>query len=135
MSRLHEHLRQPSADQSGPAQHQHLHRSALPARPALRRVAVRALICGSVASVTSIAVATLCSRPRTGSAASASNAISHWIWGEPGRRRHSLDFRHTVLGYTIHHASSVFWAFAHEAALEHTRARCGRYLRRWQRPP
>ena len=78
-------------------------------------------VSGTVASVLSIAVATALARPRTGSAASATNAPSHWLWGEPARHRHDVTLRHTAMGYCIHHASSVFWAFAYEGLLERTR--------------
>lgn len=71
-----------------------------------------------MASVVSIVAATLLAKPRTGSAASATNAPSHWLWGEPARRRHDVTLSHTLVGYAIHHASSVFWAVAHEAAIE-----------------
>lgn len=89
----------------------------------MRRVALRALLSGSVASVLSIVVATALSRPRTGSAASASNAPSQWLWGEPARHRHDVSLRHTALGYCIHHASSLLWGSVHEGALARTRAR------------
>lgn len=113
--------RQPASYQPGRTKQQHAHRSALQSR--LRGVALRALVSGSVASVVSIAAATALARPRTGSAASASNAPSQWLWGEPARHRHDVTLRHTALGYCIHHASSVFWALAHEDLLERTRAR------------
>lgn len=71
----------------------------------------------------SIVVATALSRPRTGSAASASNAPSQWVWGEPARHRHDVSLRHTLLGYGIHHASSLLWGSVHEGALARTRAR------------
>jgi hypothetical protein len=59
-------------------------------------------------------VVSLLARSRTRSVASASNATSHWVWGEPAKRTRRLDVRHTVLGYAIHHASAVFWALAYE---------------------
>lgn len=86
---------------------------------------MRALASGSVASVASIAAAGLLARPRTGSAASAANAPSQWLWGEPARHRHDVTLSHTLTGYAIHHASSVFWAVVHEAAIERLRARPG----------
>lgn len=86
-------------------------------------MALRALVSGSVASVLSIIAATALSRPRTGSAASATNAPSQWVWGEPARRRHDVTLRHTALGYCIHHASSLLWGSVHEGTLERVGAR------------
>lgn len=76
-----------------------------------------------MASVLSLVTATLLAKPRTGSATSATNAPSHWFWGEPARRRHDVTLRHTLVGYAVHYASSVFWAVAHEAAIERLRLR------------
>ena len=73
-----------------------------------------------------MATAALLARPRTGSAASPANAPSQWLWGEPARHRHDVTLRHTLLGYAIHHASSVFWAVAHETAIDRYRARPSR---------
>ena len=60
---------------------------------------------------------------------SASNATSHWLWGEPSMYRHRTDLRHTAAGYAIHHASSLFWATFHEAGIQRTR------LPAWQLAP
>lgn len=79
------------------------------------------LLSGSLASVASIAAASVLARRQTGSVASAPNATSHWLWGEPAMHRHRMDLRHTLAGYAIHHASSLFWATFHEAGLERTR--------------
>ena len=79
------------------------------------------LASGSIASILSTAAASLLARSRTGSAASAPNATSHWIEGEPAMHEHGLDLRHTVTGYAIHHASSLLWATFHEAGMQHTR--------------
>lgn len=76
-----------------------------------------------MASVLSIAAAALLARPRTGSAVSVANAPSHWLWGESARYRHDVTLSHTLTGFAIHHASSVFWAVAHEAAVDRLRVR------------
>lgn len=87
----------------------------------MRRFAARAITAGSIASALSIVVASAFARGRTGSVASAPNATSQWVWGEPARRRHGVSLRHTLLGYAIHHASSVWWACFHEAWMDKTR--------------
>ncbi|RPE76915.1 hypothetical protein EDC50_2167 [Vulcaniibacterium tengchongense] len=79
------------------------------------QVALRALASATCASVLSTWVVSLAGRKATGSAASATNATSHWLWGERARRVHRVDVRHTVAGYAIHHASSFFWALFYEA--------------------
>ena len=114
-------FRQPPADQPRRPKQQHAHGSGAPRRGTMGRFALRVLASGSLASVSSIAMAALLARRRTGSAASAPNATSHWLWGERAMHRHRADLRHTATGYAIHHASSLFWATFHEAGLEHTR--------------
>lgn len=71
---------------------------------------LRTLVSGSTASLLSSLAVAAHSRARSGRAASGVNATSHWIWGECATRRHRVDVRHTVLGYAIHHASSLWWA-------------------------
>ena len=85
----------------------------------LRTVLRRALRSGAAASIVSIVVAAGLGRRRTGSAASAANAPSHWIWKRRALRRHGLSARYTLPGYLIHHASSVWWALAFEAWRQH----------------
>lgn len=70
-----------------------------------------------MASVLSTAVLSWRSRRNTGQAATATNATSHWLWGERAMHRQAPSVRHTVVGYAIHHASSVFWAIAFERLL------------------
>lgn len=86
----------------------------------------RALFSGTVASVLSTAVASLLSRRRSGAAAGATNATSHWLWGRRAYRRDRVSMRYTAIGYAIHHASSVFWACFFERALLSRRAGDGR---------
>lgn len=82
----------------------------------------RALFSGTVASVLSTAVASLLSRRRSGAAAGATNATSHWLWGRRAYRRDRVSMHYTATGYAIHHASSVFWACFFERALLSRRA-------------
>lgn len=66
------------------------------------------------------------SRRNTGEAATATNATSHWLWGERAMHRHRPSVRHTVPGYAIHHASSVFWGVAFERLLLNRRPTAAR---------
>src|SRR5690606_33818330 len=44
------------------------------------------------------------------SAPAGANTASQWVWDRPARRARRWTWRHTALGYAIHHASSVFCA-------------------------
>lgn len=76
-----------------------------------------ALVSGAIASALSSLVAVARSRAEAGDAASGTNATSHWVWGDAAAGRDGLDLRHTLVGYLIHHAASVFWAVLYEKAL------------------
>lgn len=69
---------------------------------------------GVMASLASTAVLALAGRAETGSAAAPTNATSHWLWGQAATRVDRTDWRHTALGYAIHHSCSVFWAVLYE---------------------
>lgn len=58
----------------------------------------------------STAVVAALARRRTGALSSGANATSHWLWGERAKRRHAPSARYTMVGYAIHHASSLLWA-------------------------
>ena len=44
------------------------------------------------------------------------NAISHWAWGDAALHEDKADWRHTALGYAIHHGASLFWSTLHAQA-------------------
>jgi hypothetical protein len=73
-----------------------------------------ALRSGSWASLCSTLVISTLSRRRTGRTAAATNATSQWLWGDTAHRQDGWSARYTALGYVIHHASSLFWAFGFE---------------------
>jgi len=83
------------------------------------RPLARAVVIGSVASVASTVTLSLASHRATGSAVSGTNATSHWLWGRPAQHRRQATLRHTVPGYLIHHACSIFWALFFERATAH----------------
>lgn len=39
------------------------------------------------------------------------------MWGEEAKYRRCTDVPHTLVGYAIHHACSVFWACGYEALM------------------
>lgn len=82
-----------------------------------------ALTSGTSASVTSALVLSLCSKLEENSAAGALNGPSQWIWGEGEAYTRRATLKHTVVGYTIHHVTSVFWAVWYEHLFGRSRDR------------
>lgn len=74
------------------------------------------MLVGSVASVLSTIALAAMGRRETGHAAAPTNAISHWLWRGAAFRANEPDLRHTLTGYLIHHATSVFWATLYSRA-------------------
>lgn len=67
----------------------------------------------SSAALSTVALAAL-GKAETGSPVAPTNAISHWIWGDRAAAEDRPSVRHTLIGYAIHHAASVFWATFYE---------------------
>jgi hypothetical protein len=82
-----------------------------------------ALASGTVASVLSALVLALCSKVEEGHAAGGINGPSQWIWGEAEAYTRRATWRHTAVGYAIHHATSIFWAALHELTFGRTAQR------------
>ncbi|SPC14624.1 conserved hypothetical protein [Cupriavidus taiwanensis] len=97
------------ADKAAGAEHEY----ALDAATVLRRAAVS----GSCASLLSTGMLACGGSVDCGSAFAPVNAVSHWIWGDRAIHTNRPSVRHTVLGYVIHHAMSVFWAAFYEGAM------------------
>lgn len=79
-----------------------------------RCAARRALLSGSAASVLSGIALSACSKVERDAPAAALNGPSQWLWGEREARTRRATLRHTLTGYAIHHAASIFWATLHE---------------------
>jgi hypothetical protein len=56
----------------------------------------------------------VCSKLEEGSAAGALNGPSQWIWGEREAHTRRATLRHTLVGYLIHHGTSIMWALGYE---------------------
>lgn len=80
-----------------------------------REIFSRALVSGSVAALTSAAVASWCGRKDAGHAAGPLNAVSHIAWGGSARSHARDDGVNTVVGFALHHGASIFWALGFEA--------------------
>ena len=85
-----------------------------PSHRAMRQVASDAVVSGSAASVVSAAALMACSKLHEGSAAGGLNGPSQWLWGESEAYTREATLRHTLAGYAIHHATSIFWGVLHE---------------------
>ncbi|BDB27774.1 hypothetical protein CTP10_R51840 [Cupriavidus sp. P-10] len=83
----------------------------------------RAAVSGACASLLSSGMLACGGTVDCGSAFAPVNAVSHWIWGERALHANRPSVRHTVLGYVIHHAMSVFWAVFYETAVARHHAR------------
>lgn len=71
-------------------------------------------VTGSVASVVSTIMLSMCGKRENGDAAAPTNAVSHWVWGDKAIHRNGTSVRYTLLGYAIHHVSSTLWAAIYE---------------------
>ena len=56
----------------------------------------------------------LCGWIEKKSFAAPNNGPSQWIWGESAAREERASWRHTAVGYAVHHVSSIFWGVLHE---------------------
>lgn len=72
------------------------------------------LISGSVASIASAISLSLLGKSELNRFAAPLNGPSQWIWGRHAPYVNRLSFRYTFVGYTIHHAASIFWAIGYE---------------------
>jgi hypothetical protein len=90
---------------------------------------MRALLSGTLAAAAVTVVASWASRRATGSAASALNATSHFLWGDRAARRNSYSMKYTGVGFAANYGASVFWALLYEALGRGRRRSAGRALR------
>jgi hypothetical protein len=88
--------------------------SRLPAPRVAKRIAIDAIMSGTAASLASAAALMAGSRIRDGSWAGGLNGPSQWLWGESEAYTRRATLRHTVVGYAIHHSTSIFWALLYE---------------------
>jgi hypothetical protein len=73
-----------------------------------------ALVSGSLAAVLSGVALAVCGALERSSPAGPLNGPSQWVYGRMAAHRRRPLFRHTVVGYAIHHIVSVGWAALHE---------------------
>src|SRR5690606_32141413 len=51
------------------------------------------------------------------------NGPSQWVWGEHEAHTRRATARHTLVGYAIHHAMSIFWGACYERVFGRSRDR------------
>lgn len=68
------------------------------------------LIAGGAASLVSTLVLVWRGQREVGSYSAPTNATSHWLWREEAFGVHVPTWRHTAIGYAIHHGTATFWA-------------------------
>jgi hypothetical protein len=90
---------------------------------------MKALVSGTLAAAAVTLAASLASRRATGSAASALNATSHFLWGDRAARRHDYSVKYTGVGFAANYGASVFWALFYEALGRGRQRSVGRALR------
>jgi hypothetical protein len=73
-----------------------------------------ALVSGASASMVSTLVLAAGGLIDEGSAAGPINGPCQWVWGRREARTRRATLKHTLVGYLVHHASSVFWAIGYE---------------------
>jgi hypothetical protein len=86
------------------------------------RATRNALASGTAAGVLSGVALSVCSKIEEDSAAGALNGPSQWLWGEEEAHTREATVKHTLTGYLIHHAASIFWAALHERTFLDSRA-------------
>jgi hypothetical protein len=79
----------------------------------------RGVVSGSIASIASATALAACGKRELDDAAAPLNGPSQWLWGEGAACADGFSARHTVAGYLVHHAMSVFWAVLYEKFRRH----------------
>jgi hypothetical protein len=69
-----------------------------------------ALVSGTAASLFTTVVLAACGKKERADPYGPLNGPSQWIWGKHAACERGFSVRHTVVGYLIHHAMSIFWA-------------------------
>ena len=79
------------------------------------------VLTGTLASLGSAAAMVATSSFEKMPPAAATNAVSHWIWGDRAFAQNSLSLRYTATGYVVHHLSATFWAVLYEKVFGRTK--------------
>jgi hypothetical protein len=88
--------------------------SLLPFAPFVSATLRRAMLPGAVSAVSSAATAAWRARKEGASAWVPLNDVTHTIWPDEAQRASNLSVRHTLFGFAIHTAASIFWAAGYD---------------------
>jgi hypothetical protein len=72
------------------------------------------VLSGAVASVATLAAASILGKNATNSAIGPVNAVSHVLWGDEAADHHRASAKYTLAGAAINHAACMFWAVIYE---------------------
>lgn len=81
---------------------------------AWREARDNAILSGSLAAICSAMALAIGGALEGRAPAGPLNGPSQWIYGRRAAHRRRASFRHTVVGYAIHHIVSIGWAVLHE---------------------
>ena len=79
----------------------------------------RTNLSGAIAAVLSSVVVAACSACEARAPFAGVNAASQWFWGRRAKRHVGPSWRYTMVGYLVHHFSSLLWAGIYEAWCVH----------------
>jgi branched-subunit amino acid transport protein len=81
----------------------------------LRQVIHAGIRSGTIASITSTMALMICGGLERKGVAAPLNGPSRWVWGEHASYERRATLRHTVTGFLVHHAASIFWGIVHQS--------------------
>jgi|SRR5688572_13661507 len=80
----------------------------------MRSLPLKALVSGSIGSLLSTLALVGCGWRELDDPYAPLNGPSQWLFGRQAALKSGASVKHTLPGYLIHHAMSVFWAFLFE---------------------
>jgi hypothetical protein len=81
----------------------------------VNRFALNCLISGAAGGLLSHIAASVCSRKERGRSELPMHAVSHIAWGDSPEAHTGRTLDNQIIGSTLHHGASVFWAVFFEA--------------------
>jgi hypothetical protein len=81
----------------------------------VNRFALNCLISGATGGLLSHIAASICSRKEWRRSELPMHAVSHIAWGDAPEAHKGRTLRNQIIGSTLHHGASVFWAVFFEA--------------------
>jgi hypothetical protein len=79
-----------------------------------RDIVLKGVRSGSTAAITSALALAACGWLERRQPIAPFNGPSQWLWGRQAGYRTKITWRHTALGYLIHHGAAIGWGVLHE---------------------